>query len=163
MGRRNSLVAIALLALGLAGVALAGVTGRTASGTGTELKVSVLDGRVSFATATLPAGKVTLVVVNRGTKKHALAIMGETMSPKRTPTIGVGKTARLVVTLAAGKYHMWDPVTSSMSHARFITVKPPAKSSSGGGGSTTPGGASSSGTGTGGGGMDPGMDGCDGM
>ena len=35
---------------------------------------------------------MTLVVVNKGTKKHALAIMGKTMSPKRTPTIAVGKT-----------------------------------------------------------------------
>ena len=52
--------------------------------------------------------------------------MGETMQPKRTPAIGVGKTVRLTVTLTAGKYHMWDPVTSSMSHAKFITVKAPA-------------------------------------
>jgi uncharacterized membrane protein YgcG len=139
------------------------------------LKVSVLDGRVTFTTTTLPAGTITLVVVNKGTTKHALAIMGETMSPKRTPTIAAGKTARLTVTLAAGKYHMWDPVTSSMSHAKFLTIKAPAKSSTGGssgsgsgsmgstGGSGSTGGTSSGG-GTGGGGtMDPGMDGCDHM
>jgi len=173
MGRRNAVIAVALLALGLGGVALAGVATGSSGGSGTELKVSVLDGRVSFTTTTLPAGKVTLVVVNKGTTKHALAIMGETMSPKRTPTIAAGKTARLTVTLVAGKYHMWDPVTSSMTHAKFITVKAPAKSSSGGGGGSSGSGGGSTGTYGGGGGstgtggttttMDPGMDGCDHM
>ena len=119
---------------------------------------------------------MTLVVVNKGTKKHALAIMGETMSPKRTPTIAAGKTARLTVTLAAGKYHMWDPVTSSMSHAKFLTVKAPAKSSSQQRPERVDGrrvdrrlrlglrvDRRPSGGGTGGGTMDPGMDGCDHM
>ena len=131
--------------------------------------MSVLDGRVSFTTATLPAGKVTLVVSNKGTKQHALAIMGATMQPKRTPAIGVGKTVRLTVTLSAGKYHMWDPVTSSMSHAKFITVKAPAASSgsgsssagSGSTGSTGSSGGTGSTGGGGGGTTDPGMDGCD--
>ena len=169
MRRKNAVIATALLALGLAGVALAGVATGSSHSAGSELKVSVMDGRVSFTTATLPAGKVTLVVSNRGTKKHALAIMGETMRPKRTPAIGVGKTVRLTVTLSAGKYHMWDPVTSSMSHARFITVKAPATGSGGSSGSSSTGSGStgSPGTGsTGGGGggtTDPGMDGCDHM
>ena len=101
--------------------------------------------------------------------------MGETMSPKRTPAIGVGKTARLTVTLSAGKYHMWDPVTSSMSHAKFITVKAPAnglaaaverrrrlRSGSGSGGAPVERRLRTGGGGTGGT-MDPGMDGCDHM
>jgi hypothetical protein len=171
MGRKNAVIVAAVLALGLAGVAIAGVTKGSSGGAraaGSELKVSVLDSRVAFTTTTLPAGKVTLVVSNKGTKKHALAIMGDTMQPKRTPTIGVGKTVRLTVTLSAGKYHMWDPVTSSMSHARFITVKAPKTSSGSSGGtgsSSTGGGSTGSGSGsTGGGGtMDPGMDGCDHM
>jgi iron uptake system EfeUOB component EfeO/EfeM len=181
MGRKNALIAVAVLALGLAGVAIAGVSKGSSGASraaGSELKVSVLDSRVSFTAKTLPAGKVTLVVSNKGTKKHALAIMGGTMMAKRTPSIGVGKTVRLTVTLTAGKYHMWDPVTSSMSHAKFITVKAPSGSSSSSGGSTGGGSTGSSGsggggstgtgggsTGTGGGGggtMDPGMDGCDG-
>lgn len=167
-GRRNAVIAVALLALGLAGVALAGVaTGSSRDAAGTELKVSVSDVKVAFPTTALPAGKVVLVVSNKGTTKHALAIMGETMSPKRTATIAVGKTVRLTVTLAAGKYHMWDPVTSSMSHAKFITVKAPAKSTTGGGstggGYTPPGYGSGGGGSGGGGGTDPGMDGCDHM
>ena len=78
---------------------------------------------------------------------------------------------RLTVTLAAGKYHMWDPVTSSMSHARFITVKAPATGSGGTSGSSSTRQRVDAGrhrgtgsTGGGGGGTtDPGMDGCDHM
>jgi iron uptake system EfeUOB component EfeO/EfeM len=181
MRRKNAVIAVALLALGLAGVALAGVatgSSHSAAGAVTELRVSVLDSRVSFLAKALPAGKVTLVVSNKGTKKHALAIMGDTMMAKRTPAIGVGKTVRLTVTLEAGKYHMWDPVTSSMSHAKFITVKAPKTSSggssggsagtgstgsSGSSGSTGSGGTGATEGGGGGGTMDPGMDGCDHM
>jgi hypothetical protein len=180
MGRKNAAVIVAVLALGLGGVALAGVGSGSKSSAGTELRVSVRDGGLTVSKTTLPAGKLTLVVVNNGTKKHGLAIMGMTGTPKRTPAIAAGKTARLVVTLQAGKYHVWDPVTSSMSRAKFLTVKAPAKSGTGGSGSSggssgvTPGGSSggssgSTGTGggtgtggTGGGGvMDPGMEGCD--
>jgi hypothetical protein len=177
IGRRNALIATALLALGLGGVALAGVTSGSGVATAHELRISVTDGKVVVSKTTLTAGKITLVVVNNGKKKHGLAIMGTTMGAKRTPTIAAGKTARLVVTLAAGKYHVWDPVTSSMSRAKYLTVKAPAKSGSSGTGSggTGSSGAGSSGAGsgstgsTGGGGgttppstgMDPGMDGCD--
>jgi hypothetical protein len=182
MGRRNAALAITLLALGLTGVALTGVaTGSNQAGA-SEIKVTVRDGKVVVSPTTFPAGKVTLVVVNRGTKKHALAIMGTTMSPKRTSAIAVGKTARLTVTLAAGKYHVWDPVTSSMSHARYLTVKAPKSGTTGSGGSAGTGtgtgtgtgsgtgsstgtetgsGSGSSGGGTGSGAMDPGMEGCD--
>ena len=170
MARKNATIAVLLLALGLGGVALAGVTSGSGNHAATELRISLMDGKVTVAKTTLPAGKVTLIVVNKGTKKHGLAIMGTTMNAKRTPTIAAGKTARLVVTLSAGKYHVWDPVTSSMSHAKYLTVKAPATaqsgSGSGGTGGSTGGTGSTGGGSTGGGGggttttMDPGMEGC---
>src|SRR4051794_13528191 len=125
MGRRNAFIAVSMLALGLAGVALAGIGSGPSPAAGSGRRGSGMGGPGAFSSTGPPAGKVTLVVVNKGTTKHALAIMGETMSPKRTPNITAGGTARLTVTLAAGKYHMWDPVTSSMSRAKFITVKAP--------------------------------------
>jgi uncharacterized membrane protein YgcG len=184
MSRRHAALAAALLALGLAGVLLTGVATGSNSATTVEIKVSVGDGKVTLSRTTFTAGKVTFVVVNKGTKKHALAVMGTTMAPKRTPALAVGKTARLTVTLTAGRYHVWDPVTSSMSHAKFLLAKAPAagktttgkstagtgtSSTSGGssGGSGSSGGGSSGGGSTGGGGgtgtMDPGMEGCDHM
>ena len=180
LGRKNVVIAVAVLALGVAGVAIAGVSSKSSSGaTATKVTVSVLDGKLTLTPTSLPAGKVILVVSNKGKMTHGLAIMGETLSPKQTPKIAAGKTATLTVTLKAGKYHLWDPVQSSMSHAKFITVKAPATSSTGGTKTGSNGSTGSTGTGsssgstgtgtgsTGGGGttttMDPGMDGCDHM
>jgi len=153
-GRRNVALAVAAAALGLALVGTAQAAARAGS---TEIGVSLMDGgKVMLSKSSLPAGKLTLVVVNKGKQTHGLAIMGNGLSPKRTPALGVGKTARLVVTVKAGMYHLWDPVRSSMSHARFLTVKAP----SGGGGMGDMGGSSggstggSSGGSSGGGGMD---------
>ena len=176
-GRKDVVIAVAVLALGVAGVALAGVSSKSSSGaTATKVTVSVLDGKLTLSPTSLPAGKVILVVSNKGKMTHGLAIMGTGFAPKQTAKIAVGKTATLTVTLTAGKYHLWDPVQSSMSHAKFITVNAPKASSGGtktggssGGTVTMPssGSGSSSGStggGTGGGGtMDPGMDGCDHM
>jgi len=142
--RKNIVLAIALLGMGLAGVALAGIRAGTTATTPragvTVVNITVVEGKLAIAptlklsATTLPAGKITLVVVNKGKTSHGLAIMGSGLSPKRTPTLAVGKTARLTVTLKAGMYHLWDPVKSSMSRARFITVKAASTNSGGGGG-----------------------------
>ena len=166
--RKNAVVAVAVLALGIAGVALAGMTaGTNAHATSTIINVTVLDGKVQSAptlrlsATSLPAGKVTLVVVNKGKTSHALAIMGNGLAPKRTPTLAAGKTARLIVTLAAGMYHVWDPVRSSMSRAKYLTVKKATTSGAGSGS----GSYGSSGSGSSGGTTttthDDGMEGCD--
>jgi uncharacterized cupredoxin-like copper-binding protein len=46
----------------------------------------------------VPAGKVTFIVTNRGNLPHDFKIAG-----KKTPLLQAGKTARLVVTLKKGK------------------------------------------------------------
>lgn len=114
-----------VLALGLGGVALA----QRGAGSA-RVDVTILDGRLKVSPTTFAAGKVTLVVVNRGKLSHALAIMGSGLQPKRTATIRSGKTARLTVTVKAGMYHVWDPVRSSMSHATMLKARAPAASSS---------------------------------
>jgi hypothetical protein len=171
VGRTNVVLATALLGLGLAGIALAGVsTGSSRTAGATEVNVVVMDGKLTVSPLKLTAGKVTLVAVNKGKLTHGLAIMGNGLPPKRTPTIAVGKIARLTVTLKAGMYHVWDPVRSSMSHAKYLTVGKAATSvgsgssasgSSGGVVETPP--SSGSGGGVPATGMDPGMDGMDGM
>ena len=37
--------------------------------------------------------------------------------------IAVGKTASLTVTLKAGQYFVWDPIHSSMTNSKALTVK----------------------------------------
>jgi hypothetical protein len=132
-----------VLALGLGGVALA----QHSTGSAT-VNVTILDGKLKVSPLTFTSGKVTLVVTNKGKQSHGLAIMGKGLGAKRTPTLASGKSAKLTVTVGAGMYHVWDPVTSSMSHATMLTARA-ATSSSGGTSSGGAYGGSSSGTGSG--------------
>jgi uncharacterized membrane protein YgcG len=145
-GRSHLVIVVLVLALGLGGVALAQRTSGLV-----QAHVTLLDGKVKVSQTTFVPGSLTLVVVNQGKLSHALAIMGTGLQPKRTPTLGSGKSARLTVTIRTGMYHVWDPVRSSMSHATMLTVK--AAAASGGSTSTMPSGGtsggSSSGTGSG--------------
>ena len=144
-GRMNILIAVLIVGLGLGGVALA----QRSSGSN-SVTVTILDGKIKVSSNTFTPGKLTLVAVNHGSVSHALAIMGTHLQAKRTPTLGAGKTAQLTVTVTAGMYHVWDPVTSSMSHATTLTVKAANATSTGtkssstsGTGSTSSGGATS--------------------
>jgi hypothetical protein len=172
VGRKNVVLAVVVLGLGLAGIAFAGVSSSGSSGAAgaTQVNVVVMDGKLTISPLKLTAGKVTLVAVNKGKQKHAIAIMGNGLSPKRTPAIAAGKTARLTLTLNPGQYHLWDPVTSSMSRAKYLTVRKATTTASGSGGTApSTGGTGSSGSsggyagGSGGSTMPamPGMDGCE--
>jgi hypothetical protein len=166
VARKNVLLSVLLLGLGVAGIALAGVSTSAESGAGiTRLNVVVADGRLTISPLRLSAGKVTIVAVNKGKVKHAVAIMGNGWGPKRTGAIAAGRTARLTVTLRAGKYHLWDPVTSSMSRAKYLTVRSAATPATSGGGMVTSGSSSGGSAGTGGSTAPTmtmtGMDGCD--
>ena len=87
--KRNVVLAISLLGLGIAGVAFAGVTGRSApAAAATQVNVVVTDGKLTVSPLKLTAGKVILVAVNKGKLTHGLAIMGSGLAPKRTRTIG---------------------------------------------------------------------------
>ncbi len=145
-GRSHLVIVVLVLALGLGGVALA-----QRSSALVQAHVTLLDGKVKVSQTSFVPGSLTLVVVNQGKLSHALAIMGTGLQPKRTPTLGSGKSARLTVTIKAGMYHVWDPVRSSMSHATMLMVK--AAAATGGSTSSMPSGGtsggSSSGTGSG--------------
>jgi hypothetical protein len=158
--RRNIAFTIVLLGLGMGGVALGSVTaGPTPSAARTVVNVTVLEGKVRTAptlrlSATrLPAGVITLVVVNKGKTRHGLAITGSGLSPKRTPALAVGKKARITVTLKAGVYRVWDPVQGSARGAKTLTVAAVKAGSNGSAGGSAGGSRSippPSGGGTGG-------------
>jgi len=161
----------AVLALGLGGVALA-----QRSATPTQVSVTLNDKGLIVKPTSFPAGKVTLVVTNRGKLTHALSIMGKGLAPHKTATIATGKSATLSVTVGEGMFHLWDSLRSSMSHATYVEAKASTASSSSGGavsssGSSTSTGSSSvsggtkSNIGTSGSGATsvPGMDGCEHM
>jgi hypothetical protein len=157
---RSHLVAVAIvLGLGLGGVGLA-----QRAGSSSEVDVTLLDGTLRVSRATVAPGAVTLVAVNRGRRSHGLAVMGAGLQVRRTRTLAPGATARLVVTVRAGRYMIWDPVRGSMSRATVLTVRASGGTGVGAGGTTpstgkvvTPGGTSGGTNGTPGANM-PGMD-----
>ena len=142
-GRSHLVVVVLVFGLGLGGVALA-----QHSRGSLQANVTLLDGKLKLSQTTFPPGSLTLLVVNQGKLSHALAIMGTGLQPKRTPTLGSGKSARLTVTIRTGMYHVWDPVRSSMSHATMLMVK--AAGTSTGQTSSSTGATSSGGTTSGG-------------
>ena len=122
-GRANAILAVAVLALGLGGVALASMGGLTAgSSTHRTVAVTAANGKLVFSTKTLPAGNVTFVVTNKGKAAAAFAAMGLGLN-KRTASIPAGASGKLTVTLKPGTYHFWDPVLSKMSKAVFLPVR----------------------------------------
>jgi len=140
----------------LAGVALGGVTsGSSIRAKATTINVSVTDGKLTLATKSLPAGKVILVVANKGKQTHGLAIQGTGFAVKKTPVIAVGKTASLTVTLKAGQYFVWDPVHSSMTNSKSLTVK---DATTGLGVQPSAGGTTTTPSSSGGGQLDPNYD-----
>jgi plastocyanin len=81
-------------------LALAGQAGG-APGPGTTTRVTVVmrEFRFSLSRTTVPHGRVTFTVVNRGRVGHDFAIAG-----RRTKVIGPRKTTTLTVTLKAGRF-----------------------------------------------------------
>ena len=114
--RTNVFIAVAILALGIGGVAFAGIANRAATST-TEVDITLTDGKLKVSPISFTEGKVILVVTNKGKVAHALAIMGTGLQVKHTPTLRTGKSATLKLTLGSGRYHVWDTLTSSMSRA----------------------------------------------
>ncbi len=116
----------ALTALAVATMVLAGAcgSGSAAPATATtNLTVTLTDNAVALSEGSIPAGKVTLTIVNKGTVLHSIVLLKtdlghdkipadpkdasrvqETGSVAATGQMQVGATKELVRDLAAGNY-----------------------------------------------------------
>jgi uncharacterized cupredoxin-like copper-binding protein len=88
--------AAALLAV--VGVVAAPALGSRTHATATSVTVTATEFHFKFSKASVPHGSVTFTVVNKGHVAHDFKIGG-----KKTPLIKPGKSAKLTVTLKAGK------------------------------------------------------------
>ena len=88
--------AAALLAV--VGVVAAPALGSRTHATGTAVTVTATEFHFKFSKTSVPHGSVTFTVVNKGHIGHDFKIGG-----KKTPVIKPGKSAKLTVTLKAGK------------------------------------------------------------
>lgn len=116
-------IAACTVALCVASVALAGATRREAAA---RVTVTFTDSAFHVSGAGLEAGATTFVVLNKGKKRHVLAITGPGLKGARTPKIAAGKSATLTVTLRAGAYMLSDPVGLSAYAVQYIDVTPAA-------------------------------------
>jgi hypothetical protein len=163
--RFHLLLVVGVLAVGLGGVALA----QAALSSSAQVKVTLLDGKLKISETSVAAGVLTLVATNDGKLTHGLGIAGTGLTVRRTPVLASGKTARLVVTVKAGMYRLWDSVRSNPSQGAMLMVKSAARAGTTGstaGGKAVSGGSSGAGSGYsgtptisgGGSGTMPGMD-----
>ena len=95
---------ISTLALLLAAAALFALPAGARQSTVKAATVGVTAGlpsefKFKLSKTSVPAGKVTFMVTNRGNLPHDFKIAG-----KRTPLLQSGKTAKIVVTLKKGKF-----------------------------------------------------------
>jgi nitrite reductase (NO-forming) len=88
--------AAALLAV--VGVVAAPAIGSRTHATATKVTVTATEFHFKFSKASVPHGSVTFTVMNKGHVSHDFKIGG-----KKTPLIAPGKSAKLTVTLKAGK------------------------------------------------------------
>ena len=99
---------LAVLAVLTAAIALVVASVTSAA---TSLKLSASKTQLKFNKKTLHAshGKVTIVMSNPSSTKHAVAIEGHGVD-KDGKTVGKGKTSRVTVTLKKGTYTFYCPV-----------------------------------------------------
>ncbi len=122
MYRSNAVIAVSVVALGLPGVALAGVARQAAA----KVTVTFTDTKFGVSVGSLQAGTATFVVVNQSHKLQVLAITGPGLRGVRTPKLAAGRSATLTVTLRTGAYMLSDPVGPGMSTVRWLVVNPAA-------------------------------------
>jgi len=92
--RLVSVIAALVIGSALAGPAFAARLQATAT-----IKVTATEFKFTLSPSTVKHGTVTFMVVNKGKLAHDFKIAG-----KSTPQIQPGKSAKLTVTLKAGKY-----------------------------------------------------------
>ena len=81
------------------GVIAAPALGAGAHASATAVTVTATEFKFKLSKTSVPHGKVTFTVVNKGSISHDFKING-----KKTPLISKGKSAKLTVTFKAGKF-----------------------------------------------------------
>jgi len=90
---------LTLSLLAVLGVLAAPALGARAHSTAAAVTVTATEFKFKLSKLTVPHGSVTFTVVNKGKVAHDFKIAG-----KKTALIKPGKSAKLAVTLKAGKY-----------------------------------------------------------
>jgi uncharacterized cupredoxin-like copper-binding protein len=118
--RKRYAAVAAAFTVAVGGAAIGGVVARAQVAVPT-VKVTLKEFKVTPSTA-LRAGKVTLVVMNKGKIPHALKVAGPGVNAK-TAVLAPGKSANLTVTLRDGSTSLWCPIGNHASLGMKLTAK----------------------------------------
>ncbi len=106
MGRPGgAALAVVLLALGVLGVALAGVARHELAA---EVKVTLTDTKLVVDPASLPPGRASFVFVNKGKLHHVLKITGPGLDGARMQKVAPRSIETLPMKLVVGTYRLAD-------------------------------------------------------
>lgn len=113
-------VTTAAALLAVVGVVAAPALGSRTHSTATAVTVTATEFKFKLSKTSVPHGAVTFTLVNKGHVGHDFKIGG-----KKTPVIQPGKSAKLTVTLKAGKsaYLCTVPGHSAAGMKGTLTVK----------------------------------------
>jgi nitrite reductase (NO-forming) len=111
---------LSLALLAVVGVLAAPALGARTHTTATAVTVTATEFHFKLSKTSVPHGTVTFTVVNKGKLAHDFKIGG-----KKTPLVKPGKTAKLTVTLKAGKapYTCAVPGHAAAGMKGTLTVK----------------------------------------
>jgi hypothetical protein len=86
--------------------------------------VTEVEYKLTLSRSHLSAGKITLVVVNKGKLAHSLEISGPGLKKRLIAgTIMPGTSRSVIVTLKAGSYALWCPVPGHAALGMKTTLK----------------------------------------
>lgn len=76
---------------------------------GQEVKVTLTEWKMRLSADTVPAGRVTFAITNRGSMNHAFHVKGTGLD-KETREIPANQVGTLTVTLKPGTYELFCPL-----------------------------------------------------
>ena len=100
-------------------------TGQAADGPATarRIRVGLSEWTISTSSATVPSGRVTLVVTNAGGTEHDLVVRGRA-GTWETPDLDPGQQSRLTVRGRAGEtLHMWCSMPGHRAQGMHTTLQ----------------------------------------
>jgi len=107
-----------VVALGLAGMTSA----HSQQAKVAKVTVTFTDSTLRVSAITRDAGMTTFVVVNKGKKRHVIAIEGPGLKGVQSSKLVAGATTTLTVKLRPGAYVLSDPVGLGVYDVQFLNV-----------------------------------------
>jgi plastocyanin len=118
MKTRTALLLTAAASI-VAALGIVGPAAASRSATATKVTVTMYDFRFKLSKSSIPAGKVTFTVTNKGKSIHNFAIP----KVKTSPFLAPGKSTTYTVTMKPGSYHYICTVPRHVELGMFGTLK----------------------------------------